>query len=67
MVKVAWPVLGSIYVVSVVLAGLDWKDQLDLGPITALAWVVTVVGALAFIAWALARVYEAVTGTEVGV
>lgn len=57
MVKVhsPLPVLGVIYLVSVVLAALDAAKEIRFGWVTTLAWWVVVIGALGFIVWIIAK------------
>jgi len=56
MSKPIWPVLGVIYVVSILIVALQVKAGLDLGLVTFLAWVIVIIGAAAFVAWAIYQI-----------
>ena len=56
------PVLGVIYVVSVLLAALDAAKNIELSWLTTLAWWVVVIGAVAFIVWVVSKAVGAARG-----
>lgn len=55
----SFPVLGTVYIVSVLVAGLHTTKGWHLGWVTTLAWWVVVVGALGFIAWVVVKLVVA--------